>query len=249
MAQRVLLKASGEALNGPDKKFPWDDKVIEAIAKEIAAAHKKGVEVAVLTGGGNIFRGAGKKMDRVRADHIGLLATIQNSLVLADELISKHKLDVRVMTGVKMDEVAEPWLVHKARHYLETGRVLILAGGTGHGFCTTDYAAALRARELECHLLAMAKNINGVYDSDPKKFENAKLLSQASYERCLREDLKVMDTEAFACCRDGNIPIRVFSLLEPGSIEAALTGAPIGTLVSNQPDPDWMPPTRPTAHA
>jgi uridylate kinase len=249
VAQRVLLKASGEALNGPHKKFPWDDAVIETIAKEIAAARKKSVEIAVLMGGGNIFRGANKKMDRVRADHIGMLATIQNSLALADELIGTHKLDVRVMTGVKMDEVAEPWLVHKARHYLETGRIVVIAGGTGHGFCTTDYAAALRARELECHLLAMAKNINGVYDSDPKLNPRARLLSQASYERCLSEDLKVMDTEAFACCRDGNIPIRVFSLAETGNIEAALTGAPIGTLVSSQPDPDWTPAERATAHA
>ncbi|HVM90503.1 MAG TPA: UMP kinase [Verrucomicrobiae bacterium] len=246
--KRVLLKASGEALNGKEKKFPWDDQVIETIAHEIAAANGKGVEIAVVMGGGNIFRGANGKMDRVRGDQIGMLATLQNGIALADVLIS-HELEVRLTTAVEINEVAEKYLVHKARHHLEAGRIVILAGGTGHGFCTTDYAAALRASELECDLLAMAKNVNGVYDSDPKANPNARLLTQASYERCLREDLKVMDTEAFARCRDGNIPIRVFSLLEKGNIEAALTGAPIGTLVSSLPDPDWMPPARTTAHA
>lgn len=238
--KRVLLKASGEALNGPHKKFPWDDEVIATVAAEIVAAQKKGVEIAALMGGGNIWRGANKKMDRVRADHIGMLATVQNSIALCDELLS-HKIEARVMTGVKMDEVAEPYLVHKARHHLERGRVIILAGGTGHGFCSTDYAAALRASELECDLLAMAKNVNGVYDKDPRKHADAKLLTQASYERCLAQDLRVMDTEAFARCRDGDIPIRVFSLAEKGQIEAALTGADIGTLVSSLPDPDWAP--------
>ncbi len=247
---RVLLKLSGEALNGIDKKFPWDDEVIMTVAKEVQAAHDKGVEIAILTGGGNIWRGANKKMDRVRADQIGMLATVQNGIAFADELIARG-IDARVMTGVRMDEIAEPWLVHKARSHLLRKRVIILVGGTGHGFCTTDYAAALRASELECSLLAMAKNVNGVYDSDPRTNSHARLLSQASYQRCLEDRLSVMDTEAFARCRDGDIPIRVFSLLEAGNIVAALTGAPIGTLDSSQPDPDWSPSRRatPTAQA
>ena len=234
--KHVLLKASGEALNGTKKQFPWDDEVIEEVAKEVSVAHEKGIEVAVLTGGGNIWRGANKKMSRVKSDHVGLLATVMNGLAFSDALERMHGIEARVMTGIRMDEIAEPYLVHKARHHLTRRRVVILVGGTGHGFCTTDYAAALRASELECDLLAMGKNVNGVYDKDPAKHSDAKLLSQASYDRCLREDLQVMDTEAFARCRNGNLPIRVFSLLEKGSISSVLCGGIEGSLVSSLPD-------------
>lgn len=234
MKQRVLLKLSGEALNGPDKIFPYDPETLLTIAKEITAAHKEGVEIAIVVGGGNIFRGAkgaSKGMNRVAADQFGMLATVQNGIVLHDLLTRECGVDARLMSALRMDEVAEPYLPKKATHHLSSGRVIVLAGGTGHAYCTTDYAAALRANEIGAHLLAKATNINGVYDKDPKHAD-AQLLLQVSYDRCIREGLKVMDVESFGLCQEQKMPIRVFCAQKPGDITDVLMGAKIGSLVT-----------------
>jgi uridylate kinase len=239
--RRVLLKLSGEALLGPDEQspvFPYDPNTMLRIAKEIAAAHEKSVEIAIVVGGGNIFRGAtgaSKGMNRVAADQFGMLATIQNGIVLHDLLTRVCGLECRLMSGLITPAAAEPFLYKKAISHLKRGNVIILAGGTGNPYCTTDYASALRASEIEAKIILKATNVNGLYDKDPRKHSNAELLRHATYKRCLDEDLRVMDTQAFAHCRDENMPIRVFSLKEPGNIEAALTGAEIGSLVSASP--------------
>lgn len=238
--KRVLLKLSGEALAGPKRIFPYDPEIVLLIAREIQAAYEKGVEIAIVPGGGNIFRGAigaSKGMDRVAADQFGMLATVQNGIALYDLLVRVCKVKTRLMTGLRMDEVAEPYLPKKAIHHLDSGRVIILAGGTGHGFCSTDYAAALRASEIGAQLIAKATNVNGIYDKDPNQYSDAKLLSHVDYDRCIAEGIKVMDTEAFSRCRDGQLPIRVFSLNEKNNISAVLTGANLGTLVSSPPIP------------
>ena len=235
---RILLKLSGEALLGPDEErpiFPYDPETMLRIASEIAAAKEKGVEIAIVVGGGNIFRGANgasKGMNRVAADQFGMLATIQNGIVLHDLLARVCNVKSRLMSGLEMPKVAEPFLPKKAVAHLERGLVIVLAGGTGNPYCTTDYAAALRACEIEAKLVAKATNIDGLYTSDPRKDANAQLIKLATYKRVLDEELKVMDTEAFALCRTEQLPIRVFSLKEAGNITAVLTGAEIGSLVS-----------------
>jgi uridylate kinase len=232
------LKLSGEALLGPKEDqpiFPYDPDTLLRIAEEIAAASKKGVEIAIVVGGGNIFRGANgasKGMNRVAADQFGMLATVQNGIALHDLLMRVCKIDTRLMTGLTCNTVAEPYLPKKAVHHLDRGRVIVLAGGTGNPFCTTDYAAALRACEIEAKLLAKATNTDGLYTSDPRKDPDAVLIPFATYKHCLDQELRVMDTEAFALCRTQKLPIRVFSLKEPGNIEAILTGGDIGSLVS-----------------
>lgn len=234
--KRILLKLSGEALLGPNNAFPYDPDTMLQIAEEIRAAHDKGREVAVVVGGGNIFRGANgasNGMDRTLADQFGMLATMQNGLALLDLLERKCGIKTRLMSGLRVDAVAEPYITRRAIRHLEKERVIILAGGTGNPFCTTDYAAALRASEIEAQLLAKATNIDGVYDQDPRRHPEAQLLPHVTYDRCIREDIKVMDTEAFALCRSGGIPIRVFSLKSKGNIVKALTGVEIGSLVSS----------------
>lgn len=235
--KRVLLKLSGEALLGPDSVFPYCPKTMLQIAEEIKLAHDKSVEIAIVVGGGNIFRGAkgaSEGMDRTLADHFGMLATIQNGLALLDLLERKCRLEVRLMSGLVCNAVSEPYITRQAVRHLEKSRVVILAGGTGNTRCTTDYAAALRAAEIGAKFLAKATNIDGVYNKDPRKNPDAELLRQVSYEQCLRDDLKVMDTEAFALCRTEKMPIRVFSLKEPGNITNVLCGADdIGSLVDS----------------
>lgn len=233
--RRVLLKLSGEAMLGPNKTFPYDPDTLLRIAKEIRAAYDKGCEIAIVVGGGNIFRGANGAshgMDRTIADQFGMLATVQNGLALLDLLERACGIKTRLMSGLEVNRVAEPYIMRRAIRHMEKRRIVVLVGGTGNPYCTTDYAAALRASEIGAKLIAKATNIDGVYDEDPKTNGNAKLLSHASYERCIHGDIKVMDTEAFALCRSQGIPIRVFSVLTPGNIEAALTGAEIGSLVS-----------------
>lgn len=232
---RVLLKLSGEALAGKDiPKFPYDPATMLQIAEEIKAAHDKGVEVGIVVGGGNIFRGAkgaSEGMNRTLADQFGMLATIQNGLALLDLLERICRLQVRLMSGLRCDKVAEPYIMRKAVRHLQEGRVVILAGGTGNPYCTTDYAAALRANEIGAKLLAKATNIDGIYDKDPNKHKDAVRLVRITYQNCLDNDLKVMDAEAFALCRDQQMPIRVFSLRDQGNITSVLTGADIGSLV------------------
>lgn len=233
--KRVLLKVSGEAFLGPDNMFPFDPEIVKQVAEDVKAVHETGVEVAIVVGGGNIFRGAkgaSAGMNRVQADQFGMLATIQNGLVMLDMLERVFDVPTRLMSGLHVNQVAEPYIVRSALNHMEKGRVIVLAGGTGNPFCTTDYAAALRASELGARLLVKGTNVDGIYDKDPKKHDDATLFDHVSYDRCLRDDLKVMDTEAFALCRDQRIDIRVFSLLEKGNITRALKGEPIGTLVS-----------------
>ncbi|MCC7357501.1 UMP kinase [Candidatus Uhrbacteria bacterium] len=233
---RILLKLSGEALGGDDGNSPFNAETMQKIAKELIAAHDKGIEIGVVVGGGNVFRGqngAGKGMNRVTADQIGMIATIQNGLWLRDaiEHISGTN-STRLMSGLVCPSVAEPYNTRRAMRHFEKRRIIIFVGGTGNPFCTTDYAAALRANEIEASLLAKATNVTGIFDKDPKKYSDAELLKSISYQYCLDHQLGIMDTEAFALCRDQKMPIRVFSLKEPGSITRVLCGGDAGTLVS-----------------
>ncbi len=234
--KRVLLKLSGEALNGPNNVFPYDPETLLGVAKEIAVAKETGVEVAVVVGGGNIFRGAdgaSHGMDRTMADQFGMLATVQNGIVLLDLLERACSVKARLMTGLPMPKVAEDFIARRATRHLERGRVIILVGGTGNPLCTTDYAAALRASEIGATLIAKATNTDGVYDKDPRKHPDAQLLKTVSFARCIRDGLEVMDVEAFGLCQKQKMPIRIFSLREPGNITAVLKGAEIGSLVSD----------------
>jgi uridylate kinase len=238
--KRIVLKLSGEALLGPKDMFPYDPETMLQIAKEICLAHDKGREIAVVVGGGNIFRGANgasRGMNRTMADQFGMLATIQNGLALMDLLERVCGIKTRLMSGLEVADVAEPYIVRRAIRHLEKERIIILAGGTGNPFCTTDYAAALRASEIDAQMIAKATKTDGVYDKDPQKHADAKLIPHATYERCIHDDIKVMDTEAFALCRDQGIPIRIFSLRTPGAIVAALTGSEIGSLVTASGEP------------
>jgi len=238
--KRIVLKLSGEALIGSEKQFPYDPETVLRIAEEIRNAHDKGREIAVVVGGGNIFRGAkgaSHGMNRTMADQFGMLATIQNGIALMDILERKCGIKTRLMSGLHVADVAEPYIVRRAIRHLEKERVIVLAGGTGNPFCTTDYAAALRASEIGAQMIAKATNIDGVYDKDPRIHTDAICLPHVTYEKCIRNDLMVMDTEAFALCRSQQIPVRIFSLREHGAITLALTGAEIGSLVSSATEP------------
>lgn len=233
--KRVLLKLSGEALLGPKETKPYDPETLLQMSQEVGLAHEQGREIAIVIGGGNIFRGAtgaSKGMKRSLADKAGMLATIQNGVFLLDMLERVCGIETRLMSGLGVNSIAEPYIDRRAVRHLEKRRVVILAGGTGNPYCTTDYAAALRANELDAKFIAKATNIDGVYDKDPRQHADAKLLRKVGFERCINEQLGVMDTEAFALCRSQNMPIRVFSLAKRGNITKALTGANIGSLIS-----------------
>lgn len=233
---RVVLKLSGEALSGHAKIFPYDPDRLLQIAEELRDAHEKGTEIAVVVGGGNIFRGAtgaSHGMNRTLADQFGMLATIQNGIALLDLLERHCGVKTRLMSGLEVHAVAEPYIMRRAVRHMEKGRIIILAGGTGNPYCTTDYAAALRASEMGAQFLAKATNIDGVYTEDPKTHPDAKLLPVVSYDQCIRDGIRVMDTEAFALCRSQRLPIRIFSVKEHGAITAVLTGSEIGSLVTD----------------
>lgn len=228
--KRVLLKLSGEAMAG-DKGFGIDNDTVLKIAEAIKNAHELGAEIAIVVGGGNIFRGrSGENMDRTTADHMGMLATVINSLALQSTL---ENLDVvtRVQTGIDMYAVAEPYIRRRAMRHLEKGRVVIFGAGSGNPYFSTDTAAALRAAEIDAEIILLAKKVDGVYDSDPVSNPNAQKYDHLTYLEVLNKDLKVMDATAITLCRDNNIPIRVFSLEEPDNIIKVLTGEEIGTLV------------------
>ena len=230
---RVLLKLSGEALMG-ELDYGIEPKVIQRIAAEVAEVQKKGVEVAIVIGGGNIFRGAGLAragMDRVTGDYMGMLATVMNALAIQDALES---LDVyaRVMSAVQIHEVCEDYIRRRAVRHLEKGRVVILAAGTGNPFFTTDTAASLRAIEIGADVLLKATMVGGVYDSDPKTNSAASLYDTVSYDKLLVDKLNVMDATAVVMCRDNNLPLRVFDMTEENSLVAAMTDASVGTLVT-----------------
>ncbi len=228
--KRVLLKLSGEALAG-DKGFGIDNDTVLRIAHSIKKAHELGAEIAIVVGGGNIFRGrSGENMDRTTADHMGMLATVINSLALRSTLENIGVM-TRVQTGIDMNAVAEPYIRLRAMRHLEKGRVVIFGAGSGNPYFSTDTAAALRAAEIDAEIILLAKKVDGVYDSDPVTNPSAKKYDRLTYLDVLNQDLKVMDATAITLCRDNHIPIRVFSLEEPDNIIRALNGEEIGTLV------------------
>ena len=231
--RRVLLKLSGEALMG-ELDYGIEPKVIQRIAAEIAAARSAGVEIAIVVGGGNIFRGEGlarSGMDRVTGDYMGMLATVMNALAIQDAL---EALDVhaRVTSALEINAVCEPYIRRRAIRHLEKGRVVVMAAGTGNPFFTTDTAARLRAIEIGADVLLKATKVDGVYDSDPAKDPEASRYETVSYDRVITDKLGVMDATAIVMCRDNHLPLRVFDLTRANAIAEALTGDKIGTLVS-----------------
>ncbi len=231
--KRVLLKLSGEALMG-DLDYGIQPEVIKRIAGEIAEIRALGVEVAVVIGGGNIFRGAGLAgggMDRVTGDYMGMLATVMNALAIQDALEAKGVF-ARVMSALQIHEVCEDYIRRRAVRHLEKGRVIVLAAGTGNPFFTTDTAASLRAIEIGADVLLKATMVSGVYDSDPRLNSEAAMYDTVSFDKVLVDKLKVMDATAVVMCRDNNLPLRVFNLLEAKSLVRAMTDPDVGTLVT-----------------
>ena len=232
--QRVLLKLSGEALMG-GKNFGISTKVIRYVAEEIRSIVELGVETAIVVGGGNIFRGvagSSQGIDRVSADHMGMLATVINSLALQDAL-EKIDIHTRVQSAISMHEMAEPFIVRRAVRHLEKGRVVIFAAGTGNPFFTTDTAAVLRAQEIHADILLKATKVEGVFDSDPVLNTEAKLLKKITYMEVLEKHLKAMDSTAISMAMDNNLPLMVFSLRGKGNIKKAVCGEDIGSWISN----------------
>ena len=232
--KRVLLKISGEALLG-EQQFGIDQKPVEMIANEIKIAHDMGAEIAVVVGGGNIFRGmknsAKLGMDQASGDYVGMLATVMNASVLQG-VLRKNGVECRVLTAITMNKIAEPYVRFRAIRHLEKGRVVIFAAGTGNPFFTTDTAAALRAAEIDAQAMLMAKNkVDGIYNKDPRKFPDAKKYDEISFDEVIHEDLKIMDTAAVALCKNSDIPIIVFDFEATGAIEKILKGDKIGTTV------------------
>jgi uridylate kinase len=235
--ERVILKLSGEALEG-ELGYGIDPDVVQKLARDIRDVQSAGVQIAIVIGGGNIWRGleaSTKGMDRATADYMGMLATVQNALALQDALenLGTH---TRVQTAIEMHQVAEPFIRRRAIRHMEKGRVVILAGGTGNPYFTTDTAAALRAAELGVDAILMAKNrIDGVYDTDPNSSASAKRYEVLSYQDVLERNLRVMDAPAIALCRDNDLPIIVFNVQEDGNIQRAARGDSIGTLICSDP--------------
>jgi uridylate kinase len=230
--KRVLLKLSGEAFAG-DQDFGLNADAIRRIASEVAAGHATGVEIAIVVGGGNIMRGAvaaAGGIERVTADSIGMLATVQNALALQDAL-EKLNVVTRVQTAIAMMQLAEPFIRRRAIRHLEKSRVVIFAAGTGNPFFSTDTAAVLRALEIKAHAVLKATNVDGVYDKDPRKHPDARRFETLDYAYCLEHRLGVMDMAAFALCEENRLPVVVFNLDAPGAIGRVLAGEKIGTRV------------------
>ena len=230
--QKILLKLSGEALQGKENIGISVDS-LKAISKEIVEIHSLGVEIAIVIGGGNIFRGiagAAIGMDRSAADYMGMLATVINSLALQDSLEGEG-IVTRVQSALEIRQVAEPYIRRRAIRHLEKGRVVIFAAGTGNPFFTTDTAATLRAREIGADVILKATKVDGIYDKDPLKHTDAKIFKQLSYMEVLNKDLKVMDATAISLCREGKIPIIVFNMFESGNIYRIIMGEDIGSVV------------------
>ena len=231
--ERILLKLSGEVLAGP-QSFGIDPARVCGLAEEIAAVAREGIQVGVVVGGGNIFRGialAARSMDRVTGDHMGMLATVINSLALQDALeqMGQH---TRVMSAIEMNEVAEPYIRRRAIRHLEKGRIVIFAAGTSNPYFSTDTAAALRALEIKAQVIAKATKVDGVYDKDPMKHTDAVMFPQISYTKVLTESLAVMDATSIAMCRDNRLPVIVFNLGTKGNIMRMASGEPVGTIIS-----------------
>ncbi len=231
--RRVVLKFSGEALMG-SQEFGIEPAVVDRLARDIRDVHSEGVQVAVVIGGGNIWRGLSASthgMDRAQADYMGILATVLNGLAIQDAL-ERVGVETRVQTAIDMHQIAEPYIRRRAIRHMEKGRVVILAGGTGNPFFTTDTAAALRAAELSADLILMAKNgVDGVYSADPQLDPSAKRFEQISYQEVLERDLRIIDAAAITLCRDNCVPIIVFDVDHDGNIQRAARGENVGTLI------------------
>ena len=234
--KRIVLKLSGESLAG-DQGFGINPAVVEDIAKQIKKIRERGVDVAIVVGGGNIWRGlagSAKGMDRATADYMGMMATVMNSLALQDAM-EKNGVATRVQTAINMQQVAEPYIRRRAIRHMEKGRVVIFGAGTGNPYFSTDTTAALRAAEIEADAILMAKNgVDGVYDSDPKLNPDAKMFKHLTYLDVINKDLKVMDATATTLCRNNNIPIVVFNIDQPGNIVKAASGEDLGTVVDKE---------------
>jgi uridylate kinase len=234
-AKRVLLKLSGEVLMG-DQAFGIDPTVVGELAREVKAAKETGLEICLVIGGGNIFRGmagAAAGMDRAQADYMGMLATVMNALAMQNAL-EQIGVQTRVQSAVQMDQVCEPVIRRRAERHLEKGRIVIFAAGVGAPYFTTDSGAALRAAEMRCDALLKGTSVDGVYDADPKKNPDAKRFETVSYDRVLADNLKVMDASAVALCRDNAIPIVVFSIRENGNLARVLAGEGVQTIVQGE---------------
>jgi uridylate kinase len=230
--RRILLKLSGEALMGA-QGYGIEPATLAQIADEIIDVHSLGVEVALVIGGGNIFRGvagASTGMDRSHADYMGMLATLINALAMQDALEARG-LKTRVMSAVEVQRVAEPYIRRRAIRHLEKGRLIIFAGGTGNPYFTTDTAASLRAMEIGAEIVMKATRVDGVYDKDPHKYKDARMFRRLSYMDVLNRNLEVMDSTAISLCRDNRLPILVFNMTRPGNIRRVVLGEPLGTLV------------------
>ncbi len=228
--KRVIIKLSGEALAGA-KGNGIDQQTLDAVTDQIIEVRKLGVEIGIIVGGGNFWRGRqGKEMDRTTADHMGMLATVINALAVQDALERKGA-PTRVQTALTITRVAEPYILRKAMSHLNKGRVVIFACGTGNPYFTTDTAAALRAAEIDAEVLLLAKNVDGIYDSDPKVNPNAKKLKEVSYKDYIAQGLKAMDTTAITICMENKIPVLAFGLFEKDSLLRAVTGEDIGTII------------------
>lgn len=232
--KRVLLKLSGESLMG-EQGFGIDAKVLDFFSEEVKKIHDIGVELGIVIGGGNIYRGlsAGDQgIDRVTGDHMGMLATMINSLALQNA-IEKKGMYTRLMAAIQMSQIAEPYIRRRAIRHLEKGRVLIFGAGTGHPYFSTDTAASLRAVEINAEVIIKGTRVDGVYDSDPEKNTNAKMFDNISYIDVLKNNLRVMDLTAISLCQENNLPIVVFNMNEPGNLLKLVTGENIGTIIKN----------------
>jgi len=230
--KRVLLKLSGEILGG-DKGYGISTEKINEVADEIVDLHKDGIEVAIVVGGGNIFRGmssASLGIERATADYVGMLATLMNAVII-QEVLEKRGAQTRVLSALDVREVAEPYIRRRALRHLEKGRIIIFAAGTGNPFFTTDTAAALRAAEIKADVFLKATKVDGVYDKDPQLYPSAVKYRQITYSEAIEKDLKILDASAFSLCRENKIPIIVFDVTEKGNIKKVIYGENIGTLV------------------
>lgn len=234
--KRVLLKLSGEALMGDSNRLGIDPQTVDEISRQIAEVAGLGVEIGIIIGGGNIFRGlsaSARGMERVTADHMGMLATVINALALQDYL-ERYDLETRVMTAIKMEELAEPFIRRRAMAHLHAGRVVIFGAGTGNPFFTTDTAAALRANEINAQAILKGTKVDGVYDKDPMQFPDAVKFEHLQYMEVIRRKLKVMDSTAVTMCMDNQLPIVVFNLRKTGNLKKVILGEPIGTIVTGE---------------
>ena len=230
---RILLKLSGEALMGDDS-YGIKLSIVDRIASDIKALSKKNIDICIVIGGGNIFRGlsaSSEGMDRAQADYMGMLATVLNSLALQNAL-EKIKVDTRVMSALPIQSICETYIRRRAIRHMEKGRIVICAAGTGNPYFSTDTAAALRAAELDCNVIYKATQVDGIYDKDPKKFKNAKKYKDISYKKFLNDNLKVMDSSAITVAQDNNIPIIVFSIAEKNCLIKTFTGKNKYTMIS-----------------